>query len=187
MDTTLNENNLGYEDVQSMLLQQKNYPSVKNKRVLLIVDLSNIYYCIRRKYDGRKVDYTKIRSLVSRDSLECKAIAYGVEDNGNSEAFKLALQRNGYELKYKEAKKIQTDRGIIRKGNWDVGIASDITALIDDYDILALVTGDGDFASILELVKNKGKRSIVIGSNISYELKNTADYYREIENDLLES
>lgn len=63
-----------------------------------------------------------------------------------------------------------------KKANLDIEIVLDMFNTIDSYDIAVLVSGDGDFDRALQLLKARGKRSIVISTTgfIAGELRATA-------------
>jgi uncharacterized LabA/DUF88 family protein len=61
----------------------------------------------------------------------------------------------------------------------DIELAVDALNKIDDYDVLVLFSGDGDFTYLIQDIEKKGKRIIVIGTGgfTSYELHQQAHNY----------
>jgi uncharacterized LabA/DUF88 family protein len=156
--------------------------------VLFVVDVSNFYYCIRKRFGPEaKLDYSRLISgVLDRDEVLYRAVAYGTEINGNADSFKFFLGKVGFDLKYKEAKEyIQHDGSITRKGNWDGGIIVDIIREIDNFDTLVLGSADSDFCYLLDYLREKRKFTRVIGSQIGRELRDSAHECIEIQSDFL--
>jgi len=104
-----------------------------------------------------------------------RAFAYVIRaDKDEESSFFEALQSRGYELKEKS---LLTFHGGNQKGDWDIGIAIDIIALCDKLDAIVLVSGDGDFAPLMDYVKQRGCRAEVMafGSSASSQLREAAD------------
>jgi hypothetical protein len=71
----------------------------------------------------------------------------------------------------------------IPKCNFDVEISVDTIRLIDQYDTLAMFSGDADFIALFRHLKNKGKRIVLIkGGNISTDLRRSADLVVSAQN-----
>ena len=68
------------------------------------------------------------------------------------------------------------------KANFDVELAVDIVTMADRLDVVALVSGDGDFRRVAEMVGNQGVRVEVMafGNSTARELRETADRYIDI-------
>jgi uncharacterized LabA/DUF88 family protein len=84
------------------------------------------------------------------------------------------LVEYGFVVHSKEVKEIRdrVSRSIVRKGNLDIELALDAYQFMNIYDTLILFSGDSDFAYLLDLLKEKGKRIIVVSTrkHMSYEL-----------------
>lgn len=66
----------------------------------------------------------------------------------------------------------------IPKCNFDVEISVDTIRLMEDYDTLALFSGDADFVSLARFLKKKGNDKKLIlfkGGNITGDLRNISD------------
>ncbi len=146
------------------------------KRVLVIVDISNLYYSIGAKFEGRRLDIAKLAEYARGYGEIHRAIAYGSAIGDQADKFKVVLRKFGFEPKYKEPKII----GDMRKADWDVGMAMDIVKCAASVDVVVLCTGDGDLAPCLQWLESQGKITAVIGCGISYELKNVCHYWSEI-------
>ena len=62
------------------------------------------------------------------------------------------------------------------KCNFDVEISVDAIRLLDQYDTLALFSGDSDFVSLIRFLKKKGKKVLLFkGGFITSDLKKAVD------------
>jgi uncharacterized LabA/DUF88 family protein len=157
------------------------------KRVLIVADISNLYYCVGRRFNSRKLDYKKLMKEAVGDNELYRAIAYGAEMGNEALHFKAALRNCGFEIKYKSPSSFPGENNKeIRKADWDVGMAMDVVTMLDNVDIVVYATADGDLAPNLEYVRFKGKQTFVLACGISRDLKTIADNFREITEDMLE-
>ena len=78
-----------------------------------------------------------------------------------------ALQRMGFRVRTKPIKIY--DKGDPEKhkakANLDTSIVLDIMNGIDNFDLLVLISGDGDFEELLKTVETRGKRFVVISTH----------------------
>lgn len=155
------------------------------KKVVLLVDVQNVYYTTRQAF-GRNFDYNKFWSIATSNRFVIKAVAYAI-DRGDKkqQEFQNILRAIGFEVKLKPF--IQRSDGSA-KGDWDVGITIDALAYSESADIVILVSGDGDFDILVdELRVGKGKLVEVYGvaKLTSGSLINAASKFVPIENELL--
>lgn len=90
------------------------------------------------------------------------------------------LEINGYILRTKEVKRIRIAKGVYEwKGDFDVELAMDVLDHLQEYDTAVLLSGDSDFASIVQRMKDNNKKVIVMSAkrHISRELIELADKY----------
>jgi uncharacterized LabA/DUF88 family protein len=68
------------------------------------------------------------------------------------------------------------------KGNFDVEMAIDMVLMADRVDVMAIVSGDADFARAVEAVQQKGVRVEVVAfsGSTSLEMRALADHYMEL-------
>lgn len=158
------------------------------KRVGVFIDVSNLYYCIRRKYTDRKLDYKAYIDFCGSLGTIQKAMAYGADmGTGSAKKFIYCLEQLGFETKYKMPKSYNNTEGAIsRKADWDVGITIDIVDMIDRIDILILGTADGDLEPLVRWAQRKGVTVIVLACGISRDLKDAATKFIEIPESMLE-
>src|SRR4028119_2310518 len=83
------------------------------------------------------------------------------------------LRSNGYEIRSKELKHRPDGSA---KGDWDMGLALDALAMTERLDVVAIVSGDGDFVDLVNFLKARGVRVEVYSFPYSTaeELRHTA-------------
>jgi|WetSurMetagenome_2_1015567.scaffolds.fasta_scaffold101369_2 uncharacterized LabA/DUF88 family protein len=135
-------------------------------RILLMIDGSNIFHAQRR--EGWQVDPGRLRQYVERwgDVIESRYYlsVWLDERSEGRDKFKKALVWMGYSIVSLPIKEIETTDGIIEKSNADVRMALDAYMALDTYDMLVMVSGDGDFAYLMEILKSRGKMIRVIST-----------------------
>lgn len=164
------------------------------KAIGIFVDVSNLYYCISKKFTGRKLDYKKYKEFL-KDYGEIAIInAYGAHLHNEARKFIHCLQQSGYDTKWKQPKVYHNDSvslsEIRRKADWDVGITIDIINAVLDNKIQRVILGtaDGDLTSVVEWCKKRHIDVIIVATGISKDLKTLVgdNNYVEIPESLLE-
>ena len=121
------------------------------KKIAIFVDVQNIYYTTRQAY-GRQFNYKKLWQRISGQGSIVSATAYAIQrDDEKQLKFQNALRQIGFKVKLKPF--IQRRDGTA-KGDWDVGITIDMLEAATDIDIAVLLSGDGDFALLLDKIRN---------------------------------
>ncbi len=159
------------------------------KRIGIFIDVSNLYYCIAKKFNNRKLDYAKYYKYIE-DLGEIKlAIAYGAQIKGQANKFLYCLQQIGYSTKWRSPKAFIDNGQVRKKADCDLQIAIDIVNSIirNEIDMLVLGSADGDFEPIIQIANDKGLTTIVLACQISKDLKQIADEFIEIPESLLEN
>ena len=153
--------------------------------IAVFVDVQNIYYTTREAY-GRQFNYRECWKRISTQGDIVCAQAYAISRNDDKQRkFQSALQHIGFEIKLKPY--IQRADGSA-KGDWDVGITIDILETAGKVDTVILLSGDGDFALLLDKIKEKHHvRTEVYGvpSLTAKSLIDAATAYHPIREDLL--
>ena len=125
----------------------------KYQRVGVFVDVQNLFYSAKHLYD-RKVDFEALLKLCVRGRALIRAFAYVVQTDELAQAnFIEKLTQIGYEVKTKTVR-FRADGSA--KGDWDMGIAIDTISLHRKLDVIALVSGDGDFVPLVNMLKANG-------------------------------
>ena len=152
-------------------------------RVGVFVDVQNMYYAARQ-FQARLNFEKLLQATVGKRRL-IKAIAYVVRSREiDQSTFVTMLQQRNFEVKQKELR-VRADGST--KGDWDMEMAIDIIRLAEQLDVVVLVSGDGDFVALVNLIKNKGPKVEVFSfpHNTSKDLMEAADRYCPIETEML--
>ena len=96
------------------------------KRIGVFADVSNLYYCIGKKYTERKLDYQKYWEFITALGDIQQAIAYGAQIGSEAANFIYCLKQIGFQTRYKSPKSYNNQANFKRKADWDVGIAIDM-------------------------------------------------------------
>ena len=148
-------------------------------RVAVLIDVQNLYHSAKNLYNAR-VNFREIlKTAVSNMNL-IRAFGYVVSTKtGEEKPFFEALTKLGIETRVKE---LQEFYGGAKKADWDVGIVIDAIRIAPSVDALVLVSGDGDFLSLVDYLKNQGKRveAIAFGKSASGKLKEQVDEFIDL-------
>jgi uncharacterized LabA/DUF88 family protein len=157
-------------------------------RVAVFVDVPNIVYAADRI--GRTVDWGKVLHYLTRDRQLIRATAYApVSDDPYQRVESQRFVQPFYNLPYRILTKPMKRFGNGEiKANFDVELAIDVITMADRLDIVCLVSGDGDFRRMVELVQSRGVRVEVIafGSSTAGELRAVCDQYIDFSDHLNE-
>lgn len=155
--------------------------------IALLVDVANLYYCVGKRFQSRKLDYAKLRDKVVDFGPMYRSFAYGVQMGEEASPFINCLKKLGYDTKYKKHRMTdENERKIIRKAEWDVGITLDVVRILERVDTVVIASADPDLLELVRFIRDKGVRCIILASGICTELREAADYYIEITDELLE-
>ena len=148
-------------------------------RVYVFIDAENVFYAQRTL--GWKISYQKLmRYLKQECGLDMKCFIYSGKDESNPQQSKFLdmLEINGYIVRTKAVKKIKSRHGYKWKNNLDIELAFEMVDTFSKYDTAILLSGDSDFATPINRIKQAGKRIIVMSTrgHISRELLELAKY-----------
>lgn len=151
------------------------------QRVALLVDVQNVFYSARSTFNG-KLDYNRLRDRLVGDRCLIRAIAYVVQrPDVNQDSFYEALTRSGFENKVREAKNRTDNKGALTpvKGSVEVMLTVDAMALAKKVDTIILVSGDGNYAPLVQALSFGGCRVEIVGfeGSTSGDLVRTADQF----------
>jgi uncharacterized LabA/DUF88 family protein len=150
------------------------------QRVGVLIDVQNLYHSAKNLYHAR-VNFQEILKLAVAGRNLIRVFAYVVRTKtGEEKPFFEALTKLGIETRVKD---LQEFYGGQKKADWDVGIVIDAIRIAPSVDILVLASGDGDFISLVDYLKNQGKRVEVIafGRSSARGLKETTDEFIDLE------
>lgn len=172
----------------------KQYP---NEKVQVFIDQSNLYKVLKRKYENYQVNYKKLalKLLGGRKLIRINIYVstlnpeYEPEPSKSQHAWISFLQGTDSvtvktrPLRYTPNKQRDREKGI------DILLATDMLqqAYVNGYDSMILVSGDGDYAPVLEEVKKMGKRveNAFLEANRSNALRTVCDVFIELDEKFL--
>jgi len=153
-------------------------------RVGVFVDVQNVFYGAKKEYNAR-LDFGKLLPFIVGNRRLVIAYAYVIENPDiDQKGFFQFLDHRSYTVKRKEL--IRHADGTL-EGDWDMEIALDMIELAGQLDVIALVSGDGDFVPVLKRIKLKGPKIEVYGftHNTAADLKEVADVFVPIPRELM--
>jgi uncharacterized LabA/DUF88 family protein len=163
--------------------------SAQIEKIALFIDGANLYTTARSL--GFEIDYKRLlREFQSRGYL-VRAFYYTavIEDQESVSIRPLIdwLDYNGYTVVTKAAKEFVDPGGRRKiKGNMDIELAVDAMEIAPHIDLMVLISGDGDFRSLVEAMQRRGVRVIVVSTistqppMVAQELRRQADEFVDI-------
>jgi uncharacterized LabA/DUF88 family protein len=137
---------------------KKARPKGQAQRVGVFIDVQNMYYGARRLKG--KLDFDALLEAAVQERRLIKTTAYVVESKEIDQSqFIAMLQKRAIEVRRK-ALHVRADGSM--KGDWDMELALDILDAAPGLDVVVLVSGDGDFTSLVKRVRSMGPRVEVI-------------------------
>ena len=143
------------------------------------IDSQNLNLGVRSL--GWRLDYKKFRLYLKNKYNVQKAYLFIGSVPGNEDLY-LYLQEAGYLLIFKPT--VQHKSGII-KGNVDAELVLHASAIqYDNYDKAIIVSGDGDFACLVEFLEKRQKLLYVLTPNKHYSslLRRFDPYIKRVDN-----
>lgn len=153
---------------------------LKNEKVYVFIDAENLFYS--QKTLGWLISYEKLMKYFKEECGEnTKVFVYtGVDEYSSSQQKFIDLMvAKGFIVRTKAVKKIKDESGITKwKSNLDIEMALEIIELSEKFKVAVLVSGDSDFAPVVDKLKKKSKRVFVISTrgHIARELLERAKY-----------
>lgn len=151
----------------------------KGERVGVFVDVQNMYYAAR-KLKGR-LDFDALMRAAVNERRLVRATAYVVESKETDQSqFIARLEKLALDVKRKTVQ-VRADGSM--KGDWDMELALDILDMVPKLDVVVLVSGDGDFTSLVKRVKSAGPRVEVIAfpRHTAKSLVEAADEFQPLD------
>ena len=162
--------------------------ATERPRLGIFVDVPNVMYAAERL--RVKLDFAKVLEFLLRGRELVRASAYApISDDPQArletQKFVQPFVDTGYRVVTKPLKRFADGS---MKANFDVELAIDILTMSERLDIVTLVSGDGDFRRLVELVQSKGVRVEVVafGQSTAAELRAVADEYVDFNDHLTE-
>lgn len=143
-------------------------------RIGVFIDEANLFHS--QKTLGWRIDYQKLFLILYELNLGLRNIflytGY-IQENTKQINFHSKLVDYGYTVHSKKVKEIKDKNGSTnRKGNLDVELALDAFQFNDIYDTLILFSGDSDFSYLIDILKERNKKIIIVSTkdHVSIEL-----------------
>lgn len=173
-------------EMQRRIEQFKEEGGAESERVALFIDVQNMWYAARQQHGiAARVDFEKLMEAAVNDRRLIRAYAYVIQTpEVDQSGFVTMLEQFSYEVKRKDLRR-RSDGSA--KGDWDMEMAIDMIRMAEKVDVVILASGDGDFVSLIQLLKELGPRVEVFSfpHNTARDLMETADHYHPIDASLL--
>lgn len=143
-----------------------------------------MFYSAKYQHNA-KLNFSRLKDVIIGGRQLIRAVCYIVQtpeiDQSN---FMKTLDNLGYEVKSKDLK-LRADGSA--KGDWDMGIAIDALSIAPRVDVVALVTGDGDFSELVWHMRGDGVRVEVysFAHSTAEELKRAATAFCPLNESVL--
>ncbi|MXX03804.1 MAG: NYN domain-containing protein [Gemmatimonadetes bacterium] len=172
--------------MQRRIEQFSEESGAESERVALFIDVQNMWYAARQQHGmAARVDFEKLMQAAVSDRRLIRAYAYVIQTpEVDQSGFVTMLEQFSYEVKRKDLRR-RSDGSA--KGDWDMEMAIDMIRMAEKVDVVILASGDGDFVSLIQLLKELGPRVEVFSfpHNTARDLMETADHYHPIDASLL--
>jgi len=170
------------------------------ERVMVFIDAGYLQACIRDQFENRLVDITKFSTRLAGQARLIRTYYYTARIERPPDDYwrqqQAAQQRFSDALAYQPSIQVRWgrlqfgDSSRPRQKGVDVLLSLDMLrfALKDNYDRAILVSGDGDFADIVSIVKDEGRRVTLITfpGTRAKALLEAADVSIEVTSEFLE-
>ena len=169
------------------------------KKVMIFIDGSNLYYGMVDNFgENIRIDFEKFIECLLKYEQERELVRvyyYNVPvDIKDGKDKYESQQRFLSRLAYIPNFEVKLGR-LVRRGDKRVEKGVDVKLAVDMldfayhnlYDIAILVSGDGDFASVIEKVKNQGKHveNAYFFSGRSFQLQKVCDRFIKLDEEFL--
>ena len=155
----------------------------------LFIDVSNLYYCVKKKFAGRKINYEMLYGHFNRGAHIAApsdqkylsfARAYGIRHGSEAKAFIRTLQSYGFETSIiKSLPKRHT--------SLNVDITIDVIRRASKLQTVILGTSDRDILPLIKWLHEQGIKVIEVGCGVPVELQHSPAEIVEITEDFLEN
>ena len=168
---------------------------MSEERVAIFIDGSNLYRCCKAEFGKASIDFEKFASLLAGNRKLVRAYYYNavVRRADGEQRYKeqqrfLDRLRNVPYLTVKLGRLEKRGNTVVEKGV-DINIAVDMLryAYNNAYDTAILVSGDGDFATAVEAVKDLGKHVEVVAVGKAFHLRTACDKFIQLTEQLISS
>ncbi len=166
---------------------------VESERLAVFIDGANLYASVRTL--GFDIDYGKLLTFFRTRGRLIRAYYYTAifEENTEEKFSPLRplvdwLDYNGYSVVTKPTKEYTDAHGRRKlKGNMDMELAIDMMRIAPSVDHIVLLSGDGDFRRLVQVVQQQGVRVSLISTlktsppMVSDDLRRQVDEYYDLD------
>ena len=164
-------------------------------RVMIFIDGSNLYHSLKDYYGRTDIDIEKLSLNLCGERKLIRTLYY-IATVPREKDLQEAEKQQKFIEKIRKLPYIQVRLGRLEKrGNaWvekgvDIMLASDMLmhAFLDNYDVATLVSSDGDFSYVVEIICDRGKNveNVYVPGHRAYHL-NVCDRHIDIS-DLIDN
>ena len=155
----------------------------KKPATYVFIDAANVFYTSKTlKY---KIDFERFYLYLTTNFNIQKIIYYTGYDPNNKKQLKFLkkLEEIGFLVRRKPIKIINARHKRLNKANVDVELAIDALVNQNNFNLMILVSGDSDFAYLIQKIKEADKKVWVISArgHIAKELIKVSDKYLPLE------
>ena len=140
-------------------------------RTMVLIDWANIFHAQAK--NGWTVDTRKLFSLFKQHgNVHDIVLFHGTDQHAKSQSFLTQQIATGYRIVTKAVKKVPVTRDheghllsepiLRRKCDFDVEIAKEILLNLENYQGFILLSGDGDYAPIFDVLRDRRKQAILV-------------------------
>ena len=158
-------------------------------KVYVFIDAANVWYAQRTL--RWRISYERLLAYLKRECQLEKCFVYvgSLSWNANQRKFLDMLDAVGYIVRTKPIKVIKTKDGQLAwKANLDVELSLEAIKTAARFDTMILISGDGDFAPILDELRRQKKNVLVMSTrgHVAKELLERAKYIdlRKLRNEI---
>ena len=155
-------------------------------RNLAIVDIQTLFLAAREEYGPlARVDYVKLKTVFKEDDTDIvDPVAYILASPYHDDRrFLRFLKKHGYILMRKFAQldisgaQASHTESKLRNKSWIDSMVWESIKMVPKYDKIYIVSGNGQFCSVVEAAKRNGKKAIVASfrSSLQDQLSKLAD------------
>jgi uncharacterized LabA/DUF88 family protein len=148
-------------------------------KVAILIDVQDQFFRVSKKWEGKRINYTKYLEQAKEFGTISRAFAYGTQVEDRAEKFINVLKYLNFETFFKQVKDNEWF-------NWSVTMCADMLRLSTQVDTIILGVGYPDLAPYITAMRDRGICVIMMGCGINKELKHVANKYIEIEESMLE-
>jgi uncharacterized LabA/DUF88 family protein len=180
---------------------------IANERVMIFIDGNNLYHSLKHVVGKTNLDFAKFSARLGSNRHLIRTYYYNAPLNKDDDEDKHRMQQSFFDsldtVPYLTKKFGRLEKRIVRQTLPDgtfisapTYVEKGVDTLIvidmltfgfkDTYDTAILVSGDEDFAIVVEKVKELGKHVEVANLGGSFALRQTADKYIMINQEFLE-